>query len=220
MVTKPFVRSVAFDYAIVDVVEQICAAAGTAPTRLEQVVIGVSYASLQPSHLRRRTPAGPYWRDVLTTALAFRLGARISVWPAIELAAAAERRFGAAVTATEFGMVHVDDSVEAALFRDGELCPGSFLAVGETDGDETARVCQAIAPMLKMSRPELLVVAGSAPPQRTRAGRVGALRLALLQAGVRRPLEVVPTRLVGEAVLVGAFEVEAGGRHAAPALLC
>lgn len=148
-VSRSVVRSVAYDSAIADVVRHICVDVGVGLRAVEQVVVGASHASLQPSRLRRRTPAGPYWRDILTTALEFRLGTPVTVRSAIELAALAELYRGAGSASTSFVLIQAGPETEVGLIVDGTLQAATFHearpVTGALAGQCPGRSCRCCA---------------------------------------------------------------------------
>jgi len=209
-VSRSVVRSVAYDSAIADVVRHICVDLGVELRAVDEVVVGASHASLQPSRLRRRTPTGPYWRDILTTALEFRLGTQVTVRSAIELAALAERCRGAGSASTSFVLIQAGPETEVGLIVDGMLRAATFHDRSPVTGALVGQLCRAVLPLLRAAQPDLVVVGG------TRLGRGGsalcaALGLALLAEGIRPP-RIVPTGLSGDAVLVGAHAAACAAR--------
>jgi predicted NBD/HSP70 family sugar kinase len=203
MVDRPATRSVTYHQAIAEVVRDTCVEAGSASSAIGSIVVGVSPASLQPSRLRRRTPGGPYWREVLTTALEFQFATRVIVRGAIELAALAEQRYGAAKDAKNFVLLHAGPEVEAGFFPDGKLTTATFFADRTSDDDMAARLCQAILPAMRFSRPDLVIVGGPAL-RRNGTALCAALRRELFDNGTRPPA-IRLTGLGGDAVLAGAL---------------
>jgi predicted NBD/HSP70 family sugar kinase len=203
VVGRPAIRSLTYHQAIAEVVRDACAEAGSSLSTIGRIVVGVSPASLQPSRLRRRIPGGPHWRDVLTTALEFEFAAPVVVRSAIELAALAEQRYGAAKDAQNFALLQAGPEVEAGYFPDGRLTKATFFAARTSDGDMAARLCQALLPVLRSSRPDLVIVGG---PTLGRSGAAlcAALRRALFDSGARPPA-ITLTGLAGDAVLAGAL---------------
>ena len=209
-VSRAVVRSVAYDSAIAEVVRHLCVDVGVGLHAVDEVIVGASHASLQPSRLRRRTPAGPYWRDILTTALEFRLGTRVTVHSAIELAARAELCRGAGSASTSFVLIQAGPETEVGLIVDGTLRAATFHDARPVTGALPGRLARAILPLLRTARPDLIVVGGTSPG-RGGSALCAALRLALFTEGVRPP-RIVPTGIAGDAVLVGAHAAAYAGR--------